>query len=147
MDDNLIRIVLLIASILSGVFQAHMLGIMNGPLTETQEHGLNITFGLLGKETLQEKKKGLYKFSLLTWVLYIPYALLAFYYFYGQTVPFALLLLLTLVILIDYIYGIKNIKNASDSRELEEAGSTDRFQKSNMFLAVVITAIIIGYLI
>lgn len=144
MDDSFVRVILLIFSVLWGVFHAHMLGVINSSPTEMQEDGLNTMLVMLGKETLKEKKRSLYKSSLLTWILYIPYASLAFYYFYGENVPFTLMLFLTFIILIDYIYGMKEIKSAND---LKEVGNIDRFQKSNMVLNVVIVAIITGYLI
>lgn len=143
MNSNLIRVILLAASIVLGLFYAYALGLMNNTTEDTKDN-FEEMFVMLGEKELKGKKRFLYKLSLLIWIIYVPYFLLAFHYFYPQTIPFNVTIILGVVVLGDYIYQMNRIKKAVDIREV---AVINRLGKIFTILTIVMMAILTAYLI
>lgn len=140
----MMRVILLILAIISGLFTAYMLGRMDD-LDEENQKEFEDTLVILGKFSLQDQKALVLNFLKFGVLINVPYIVLAVFYFYGQTVPFVLALSMMVMLFVEYRVQLSRVRKADEIEEAVAINTT--FGKLSEFWSLVVYAIHIAYLI
>ena len=107
----MIKIYLLIQAIIMAWMSADTMARMSHMGIEREAEWVEL-FDQLGKTTLTEQKQLTRKLSGLISLLYIPYGVFSLVYFWGSWIPIMATVLLMTVAAIDYLDGMKRMKEA-----------------------------------
>ncbi len=139
----MIKIYLLLQAVIIAWMSAQSLSMMKH-MTEGEKAEFEDMFKLMGKESLSEQKQFARKVSSLTNLMYIPYCIVSFLYFFGHPIPVLASFLLTAVVMFDYFDGMKRIKQA---KTITDALGINQTSKVIAWLQLFLVAAQVGFLV